>query len=874
MIRAVLVFVVSLFVPAQQPAAPQSAGTITVDAARPGHAIPLNLYGIFFEEISHAGDGGLYAELIQNRGFEDARLPVNTTLENGFIIPERTPHFDTGRASEWRMRWNVTSETPAWTLDTRNGARGSMRLVDVNPLNDATPHSLEVTVEDPGNEGGRVAVLNEGYWGIDVVKGESYDLSFYARGESFAGPIVASLESADGTVLAAARAVAAPATSWTRYAVALTATAGDPKARLALSLGSTGRVWIDFVSLFPNKTWKNRQNGLRPDLAQLIAGLRPGFVRWPGGCFAEGISIDNRPLWKRSIGRLEDRPGTYSPWGYWSTDGFGYHEFLQFSEDLGADALFVINAGVSCSMRSGTYLDDEHLPGLIQDALDAIEYAIGSPTSKWGAVRAQHGHPAPFPLRYVEIGNEQRGERYGDRVALFYKAIKEKYPQLKIALSSWIAGVDQRIIDAAGTIDIVDEHAYKPVHWAIENFDSFAAYKRQGWDLYIGEFATNAGVGRGNVLAMLNDAAYMMSMEKNTDLVKMGSYAPLLENVNDRDWPVNMIHFDSSRSYARASYYANKLCVENLPTVNLATTVDYHPAGSRPITARVGVATHNTAAEFRNVVISRGGRTFFTSDFTTAAGWTPEGRRGRWSVVDGAYRQDQQAVAWAFISETGLPAEALSASAPSATARPRRSSKSGVGAKAGGSDFDVTLQARKISGLEGFIIPVGLADGRRVQWNVGGWGNTRHAVQAADAVVGEPVRGTIETGRWYDIRLEVRDRTLRGYLDGQFVMERTLPRIDKVLAIAGRDDRTGDIIVKVVNSAPEPAAMTLIISGADSLGAGTVSVLSSDNPLDENTFEEPRKVVPKTSSISVRGGSLAHTFPPYSLSILRLKPRH
>ncbi|HEY0874554.1 MAG TPA: alpha-L-arabinofuranosidase C-terminal domain-containing protein [Vicinamibacterales bacterium] len=841
----VIVVLVALALSLSQAPARTSTGTITVDAARPGHAISPGLYGIFFEEISHAGDGGLYAELIQNRGFEDARLPVNTTLRDGSIVPERTPHFDTGRPSEWRMRWNVESATPAWTFETTGGASGSMRLVDIQPLTPATPHSLEVIIEQAGEGRGRVAVLNEGYWGINTVAGESYDLSLYARSDgSFGGPITASLESASGTVLASARVTGAPGASWTKYSTTLTASGTDPKARLALTFGSTGRVWLDFVSLFPQKTWKNRPNGLRPDLAELIAGLEPAFVRWPGGCFAEGISIDNRPQWKRSIGRLEDRPGTYSPWGYWSTDGFGYHEFLQFSEDLGAAALFVVNAGVSCSMRSGTYLDDEHLPALIQDALDAIEYAIGPPASTWGAVRAKNGHPAPFPLKYVEIGNEQRGGRYGERVALFYDANKEKYPQLKIALSSWIAGVDQRIIDAAGKIDIVDEHAYKPLHWAIENFDSFASYKRQGWDLYIGEFATNAGVGRGNVLAMLNDAAYMMSMEKNSDLVKMGSYAPLLENVNDRDWPVNMIHFDSSRSYARATYYANKLFAENLPTVNLPTTVDYRPAGPKPITLRAGVATHNTAAEYKDAVISRDGKPVYTSNFTTTADWVPEGRRGNWSVVDGVYRQDQEAVAWSFISQ--LPGDVR--------------------------DFEVSLKARKLSGLEGFIIPVGIADGRRVQWNIGGWGNTRHAVQAADAVVGESIRGSIESGRWYDIRIEVRDRTLRGYLDGQFVMERTLPRVDKVLAIAGRDDRTGDIILKVVNSAPEAAAMTLNVVGA-APGSGTMTVLTSENPLDENTFEEPTKIVPETSPIAIRGSSVEHSFAPHSLSIIRLKRR-
>lgn len=843
-IRLLIVATVALFLsPAAQPSGP--AGTITVDAARPGHAIPSSLYGIFFEEISHAGEGGLYAELVQNRGFEDARLPPMCKLENGFVVPPRTPHFDTGKPNEWRLPWKVTSETPAWSLNVTKDAAATVRLVDVEPLTEATPHSLQVDVTSLGN-GGRAAIVNEGFWGIHVVKGARYKLSFYARPDgSFRGPIAVSLESADGTPHASALVAIDRASGWKKYETTLTATGSDPKARLALSLGSTGRVWLDFVSLFPEKTWRDRPNGLRPDLAELIAGLRPAFVRWPGGCFAEGITIESRPQWKKSIGRIEDREGTYSPWGYWSSDGFGYHEFLQFSEDIGADALFVANVGVSCSMRSGTFLDDEHLPALIQDTLDAIEYAIGPTTSKWGALRAKNGHPKPFPLKYLEVGNEQRGARYGERVGIFYKAIKEKYPQLKIALSSWIAGIDQRIIDAAGKIDIVDEHAYKPLHWGVENFDSFASYKRQGWDLYIGEFATNSGVGRGNVLAMLNDAAYMMSMEKNTDLVKMGSYAPLLENVNDRDWPVNMIHFDSSRAYARATYYANKLFAEHLPTVNLTTTVDHRPATSKPITARAGLGTHDTSAEFKDVVVERNGEVLFKSDFTRdASGWTPEGRRGKWGVVDGAYRQAEDAIAWSYFPETG------------------------------GADYTVSLKARKISGREGFIIPVGLADGRRVQWNVGGWGNTRHAVQAADAVVGEYTPGTIETGRWYDLKIEVRGRIVRGFLDGKLTQERTLPRIDRVLAIAGRDDKSGDIIIKVVNAAPEPQAMTLQLNGVPKFGGrATATVLASDNPLDENTFEQPTKIVPRTSPLTVKSATLPHTFPANSLTIIRVSTR-
>jgi alpha-L-arabinofuranosidase len=342
---------------------------------------------------------------------------------------------------------------------------------------------------------------------------------------------------------------------------------------------------------------------------------------------------------------------------------------------------------------------------------------------------------------------------------------------------------------------------------------------------------------------MLNDAAYMMSMEKNGDLVKMGSYAPLLENVNAGHWPVNLIHFDSARAYGRASYYAATLFAEHLPTVNLTTTTDYRPSEPRPVTARVGVATHNTAAEFRDLTVEREGSIVYRSDFSAgAAGWTPEGQNGRWTVAEGGYRQELPVVAWSFAPELG------------------------------GGDFTVSLRARKLSGLEGFIIPVGVADGRRIQWNIGGWGNRLHAVQAAGAVVGEQTKGSIETGRWYDIRIEVRDRTVRGFLDGTLIQERTLPRVDRVLATAGLHEPSGDLIVKVVNSGPSAAAMTLQLQGAAAGSTATVHVLTSANPLDENSFEAPTRVAPRTSTRRVAGSSFAHTFPAHSLTILRIPP--
>jgi alpha-L-arabinofuranosidase len=338
-----------------------------------------------------------------------------------------------------------------------------------------------------------------------------------------------------------------------------------------------------------------------------------------------------------------------------------------------------------------------------------------------------------------------------------------------------------------------------------------------------------------------------MSAEKNTDLVKMVSYAPLLENVNHRDWEVNMIHFDSSRLFARATYYAQQLFAAHRPDVNLATTVRLDRVPPRPIAGRIGVGTWNTAAEFADVRVERGGRVVYQSDFATgtAAGWAPvtgrgQGGRGTWSAVEGAYRQSGEVVAFSYVGDESW------------------------------SDVTISLRARKISGAEGFLVLAGTADGRRVQWNVGGWNNRQSAIQAGDAIIGRPVQGGVETGRWYDLRVEVRDRTVRGYLDGKLLQEETLPRVDTVLAIAGRDERSGEVVLKVVNTSAQPASMAIELAGTSAPASGTVTVLTSVNPTDENSFEEPKKIAPVTTALSGVGRTFTHGFAPYSLSVIRI----
>lgn len=822
-----------------------ATANISVDAGQTGARIPKNLYGVFLEEISHAGEGGLYAELIQNRAFEDANLPPACKLENGFIIPPRTPSFYDNKVKDWKLRWNVTSPYPAWSMQSSTGSVGSIGLTEEKPLNSVTPHSMRVSISKV-EQGGHIALVNEGFWGIGVKDKDSYNLSFYARSEKgYRGPIVAALVAPNGTVLASQTIRGTVGMEWKKYSTSLVGKGSDAKARLELRFGAIGEVNVDFVSLFPAKTFKNRPNGLRTDIATMIADLKPGFVRWPGGCVVEGITIESRPQWKQTIGPLEERVPTYSPWEYWNTNGFGYHEYLQFCEDTGAEALYVANVGVSCAFRASTYLPDDQIPALIQDSLDAIEYAIGPVTSKWGAVRAKNGHPQPFPLRYFEVGNEQVGARYGARVKLFTDAIKAKYPQMKVALSSWIADLDHSAIRAAGDkVDIVDEHSYRPLYWPVSNFDSFAKYPRDvNWELYIGEFATNSNVGQGNLNATLNDAAYMMSMEKNADLVKMGSYAPLLVNVNDVDWAVNLIHFDSDKTFGRASYYACKMFVDDQPDVNLKTQFGFSSSKAVAVAGGVGLATWDTSVEYKDLVVESEGKEVYRSDFTKPLqGWRKD-EGGSWETVDGVLRQTNNQVSFQYLDNPAWK------------------------------NVTLHVKARKLAGAEGFLVTLGNYNGQRVQFNIGGWGNNQTAFEMS-GIIGKAVPGRIETGRWYDIEVQVDGTKLRGFLDGKLIVEENIPNVETVLAISGRDEKTGDIIIKAVNTSAEPAVTDFKIDNAAGLKAdGSVLVLTSGSPRDENSFANPQKIVPVKSPLTNVAPNFQHTLPPYSLSILRLKTR-
>lgn len=828
----------------------QYRAEINIDAAKLGAQVSPALHGVFFEEISHGGEGGLYAELIQNRGFEESTLPHGTKLIDGFIVPDKAPHYNLpdNDTSDWKMEWPYKSQWPAWSL--LNGESGlSLALTDLHPLNGITPHSMEINISDPGKN----ALVNEGFWGINTIAGDTYNLSFYARiDQHFKGALTAALQAQDGKILASYTFSNVTGTAWKKYDCALVAKQTDGKAKFVMSFGSKGTVWLDFVSLFPAKTFMNRPNGLRKDLAQYIADLHPAFVRWPGGCYVEGINIQNTPEWKSSIGPVEKRKPTFSPWGYWSSNGFGYHEYLQFCEDIQAAALYVFNIGVACEFRCGNYVPDDKVDSVINNSLDAIEYAIGPVTSKWGKVRSSNGHPKPFPLEYLEIGNEQHGPRYAQRYNLFYNAIKGKYPQLKLIASMGIGDVNRHTLDSMQKVDIADEHAYKPAFWAMRNDDHFDKYERGDWDMYVGEYATNSGVGAGDMTAALTDAVYIMAMERNGDLVKMSSYAPLFVNVNDVDWPVNLINFNASESFARVSYYAIKMFNENKASVNIfSSTTAILPAVKEPqFKGSIGLATWDTQTEYAAIEVIQDGTAVYRSDFkNNAAEW--QLARGEWKITDSSMIQTamgEQRLAW-------LQHKSFST-------------------------YTLKLKAKRISGYNAFIVPFAIKDSNtQLRVHIGSWLNSHcvfesitNGFDVAGITNQVKLNQPIETGRWYDIRIEVRPDKVECYLDDTLIMTYTEPK--KFFALAGKDEETGDIIVKVVNASANVYETTIHLANIPVIKPnGQLITLSAVSGDAENSFKNPTRLIPVSQQLSNLGSSFKLDVKQYSINVIRIHNR-
>ena len=518
------------------------AATITVQTDQPGAKLNPAMWGIFFEDINFGADGGLYAELIKNRGFE-------------FPDPMM-----------------------GWTKISPSLAKGQLSIRDDSPFDPANPKYLRIQSEGTAHFG----VGNEGFRGIGVSQGETYDFSAQIRNVQGTPVLKVNLVGGDGAMLDSV-SLKDFSPGWKGYKAELHPNATDPKARLALMLDNAGTVDVDMVSLFPRHTWKDRPGGLRADMVRMLADLKPGFMRFPGGCVVEGSQLERRYQWKNTILPLPERKLLVHRWNYefehrptpdyYQSFGLGFFEFFQLCEDIGAQPLPILNCGMACQFNSGELAPLDQLGPYIQDALDLIEFANGFAESVWGAKRAAMGHPAPFHMTMMGVGNEQWGPQYIERYAAFAKVLKEKHPEIMLVTDSGPSPADERFQFLWPKLrelraDIVDEHCYDLPIWFFTNNHRYDQYDRNGPKVFMGEYAAQSvevvsPKNRNTLECALAEAAYMTGLERNADVVRMASYAPLFANADAWQWTPNLIWVDNLRVYGTPDYYVQQLFSRN-----------------------------------------------------------------------------------------------------------------------------------------------------------------------------------------------------------------------------------------------------------------------------------------------------------------------
>ena len=628
---------------------------------------------------------------------------------------------------------------------------------------------------------------------------------------------------------------------WNDVSLSLDPYASASDAALVLEFDGKGIVWVDYVSLFPKKTFNHRPNGMRQDIADMLAAMNPTFMRWPGGSTVGGITLDNRFDWKKTLGDPASRPGEYFTWGERCSYGFGYHEMLQFCEDLNMDAMFVCNAGMSDMFRCGELCPEDTLDFFINDCLDAIEYAIGATDTEWGAKRAAAGHPEPFPLKYIEVGNEHYGYVYEKRFDKFYNAIKTIYPNIIVVSNHFINSMG-----ASAKTDMVDPHWYGTPNFYFNNTTLFDSIPRGNNLAYIGEWACNFKVGRGNMQSALAEAAFLTGIERNGDYVAMTSYAPLLQNRNDRDWNVSLIWFDSDCIVGRASYYVQCMAAVNRADYN----VDVKYIGSSvPIPhkiGKIGFGSSESPIEIKNVKITESNNETYSPNLNSG-----KAVHGEWQVTDGG-----------ILQQTGTNGNSLY-----------------ILNELEGNDFILECDVKRKSFKEGVFIFYNITDSitDAIRYNVGGWNCELLTVDALYdgldvGAVGSSVQCSVMPDEWHHIKLVVSPMKSTLILDEEKSLSFVPKSTPEHFVCAGMVRKTGELILKVVNRGARPYVPEIILNGVDgSKFDCKVTTLSASDDKMENSFENPRKIYPVEDSFNMDKRNFRYSFKPYSYTILRIK---
>lgn len=766
-----------------------------------------DLFGIFFEDINHAADGGLYAELVQNRSFEFA--PIDNKEYNSLTAWEKSDN----------AKWSVECESP---------------------LNEENTHYL------CAGGGADDYIRNLGFnTGIYIEKDKQYVFSVYAalasdNAEACADDIdkkgipdaekaklIIAVKDDEGNVFAKSKIVV-DSYGWKKYDAVLTACESTQKGRLYIIFTGNAYVKLDMISLFPKDTFKNRKNGLRRDIAEALADMKPRFMRFPGGCLTHDGSLDDHARnsmyrWKRTIGDVEKRPAWRNNWGYNQTLGLGYYEYFCFCEDIGAKPLPVLPGGFNPHKGEGVPI--EEIGAWVDDALDLIEFANGDATTKWGSIRAGLGHEKPFGLEYIGIGNEEIGEGFFERYPYFHEAIRKKYPSIRIINTAGPFAVGEGY-DAGWTSakkygsDFIDEHYYSSPEWFMANMHHYDDYDASGTKVFLGEYAT-----WGNTYYnALVEAAYMTHLEK-APVVGLACYAPMLANKDYVNWRPDMLFFDNHQVVKTANYHVQKLFMKNQGDYELKTKLE-------------GFDEIIPLMDERNI---SGSITLVGNDIVGKV----------WDVK----LTDKETNACTLIEPFDITKE----------------SKDNIIKDIDSTHYELEFKFRRSEGRKGFKLLFGKCDEKNyIMWEFGGWDNWDCNISSFKNGRASTISHRIfhVTDEEYTLRLEIEGRRIRTYVDGILYNDTVdrLPQLEEIYVCASKD-MNGRTIVKAVNLTGEEKNTVISIAGAYKSRL-TVYQLSDCALTEENTFEQPDTIEPKKSVYQVENNEYQYIVKPHSVNIL------
>lgn len=777
------------------------SSVLTIDTAHPQEPLG-DLFGIFFEDINHAADGGLYAEMVQNRSFEFDRID--------------NPQYHALYA------WEKVEE----------GAQVQLQIETAQPYHADSPHYL--VMETKGN--GRAGIANLGFGdGFYLEKGETCLFTCYARALEDRECLLS--VSVEGTECCASAAFAVRDMEWKKYELRLTAERSTTAGRLLLTLSQAGRLALDYVSLFPEKSFLGRKNGLRRDIAQLLCDMKPKFMRFPGGCLVHDGSLnpsdrDSMYRWKNTLGEPENRPARRSNWGYNQTLGLGYYEYFQFCEDIGAKPLPVLPGGYDPHHQRMVPLDE--MGPWIQDALDLIEFANGGTDTEWGGLRASLGHPAPFGLEYLGIGNEEVGDAFFERYVLIHRAVREKYPEIKLinTASPFAAGTEYergwRSARENGS-DLIDEHYYMAPEWFLANHHRYDSFPKDGPKVFLGEYAS-----WGNTwYNALVEASYMTALERNAASVELACYAPMLANVSYVNWKPDMIWFDNHRAFGTPNYYVQKLFMNHQGSRRLSVSAE-----------GIGVVD-SRAPEYRGKIRLEGYET-----------------KSRFDEVSVRNLDTGEVLAFGdFLTEKGEHAW-LEGCADCADYEDWE-------------NYEISLKACELEGWKGFQILFGWRDNDNyLAATFGGWQNL-------DLFIHRQVNGRgcdltegwfrAEKGRVYDLKIRVKDCRITVFIDGEeyLAVTENPVEVEQLYYAASVDEADGSVILKVVNLQEREETAQIRLDGWGVPATAQVFTMTG-KPEQENSFEQPEAVSPVESSVVLERESFSYAFPALSLTVFRI----